>query len=157
MITDDYKLLTQEKLKSQKRKNKMASCSACGQDCVSRISQTEKNPGRAFWACPDKCKVWNGWIDDEQQPISLPSSKLTSAAPPPPFKIGGKKKAKQPISKEIYKCRRCEKVLDLEHEVNSNVSRYGAMGYGLRNEIQKEIYQAFKDEEYTCEKCLGNE
>ena len=94
------------------------------------------------WSCPEKCKVWNGWNDDSS--VSPPKSKPTSSKP----------------KTTEYKCLRCEKILDLDHEVGNNVRRLSVgMPYvgGLKNEIKKELLQAFKDGEYTCEKCLKNE
>ena len=63
-------------------------------------------------------------------------------------------------AKSEYKCQRCEKILDLDHEVSNNLKRLqSTISYigALKNEIQKELLQAFKDGEYTCEKCLKNE
>ena len=44
----------------------MVMCKKCNTECVKRISKTDKNYDREFYACPSKCKQWNGWVEEEQ-------------------------------------------------------------------------------------------
>ena len=37
------------------------SCNKCGKPALLRISRSDKNPNRKFWACSDK--VCGAWID----------------------------------------------------------------------------------------------
>jgi hypothetical protein len=48
---------------SKKRTVSDVTCSACHSKCELKLSKTEKNPGRCYNACPQKCKVFNGWFD----------------------------------------------------------------------------------------------
>jgi hypothetical protein len=38
-------------------------CKDCKADCNEMVAKTEKNFGKQFWSCPNRCKCWNGWID----------------------------------------------------------------------------------------------
>lgn len=42
----------------------MANCKTCGTPCDVKISKSDKNPGKEFWSCPNRCKGWNGWVDE---------------------------------------------------------------------------------------------
>ena len=40
------------------------SCNKCGKPALLRISRSDKNPNRKFWACSDKvCGAWIAWAD----------------------------------------------------------------------------------------------
>ena len=40
-------------------------CSNCKSPCNIKISNSEKNPGRAYWKCCRNCdQNWNGWVED---------------------------------------------------------------------------------------------
>lgn len=43
----------------------MPNCKDCDGQLEVRASKSAKNPGRQYWSCPSRCKVWNGWIDDD--------------------------------------------------------------------------------------------
>ncbi len=111
-------------------------CKFCETQCVLRTSNTPKNPGRRFWACPKKCKVWIGWADD--QPIVKPIVPAAAAV--------------------VYHCQRCTKILDLDAEVDLNVKRLSNVAQGaslhLRPLFRKEIKEMMEKDDYSCEACL---
>lgn len=39
---------------------------SCGAPFIHRVSNSDNNPGRAFWACSGKpyCRGWHGWVDE---------------------------------------------------------------------------------------------
>ena len=41
----------------------MENCKNCKTECQIKISKTDKNYGKEFWGCPNRCKVWNGWVE----------------------------------------------------------------------------------------------
>ena len=69
----------------------------------------------------------------------------------------GKPKSKT-TTPSSWKCERCKKTLDIEHELQNNINRLGVAKYGpmmveqCRNELMQEIKK-----KYTCESCLRNE
>jgi hypothetical protein len=75
----------------------MPLCKECSTPCQRNVSRTAKNPGRAFWSCPGKCKVWNGWEDEvpdivftrERAPLSAPPLSPSSFSTAPPAVFGG--------------------------------------------------------------------
>lgn len=78
-------------------------CPECENQCVSKISQSEKNPGRAFWACINptcKKKGFTCFAGDENKAPSYlkkraPQTKQSYTAPPAP-----KRQAKPPTPRE---------------------------------------------------------
>ena len=45
----------------------MPNCKECSAECTVReSSQKAKNPGKEYWACPNRCKCWNGWVEDDR-------------------------------------------------------------------------------------------
>ena len=48
-------------------------CKHCGQRCKLKMSRTEENPGRPFWACP--LELGHGWMDWADSSASSPSYK----------------------------------------------------------------------------------
>lgn len=72
--------------------------------------------------------------------------------------IKASKISTQPKSK-VYKCCKCKKTLDIEHEMQNNISRYSSMRQlgPLVETIKLELMEAIEKKEYTCEKCLFNE
>lgn len=42
----------------------MPNCKECGDECEIRASKSDKNPGKQYWSCPNRCKGWIGWIED---------------------------------------------------------------------------------------------
>ncbi len=38
-------------------------CKSCQCACVSALCKSQRNLGRAYWACPNQCKVFNGFLD----------------------------------------------------------------------------------------------
>jgi hypothetical protein len=145
----------------------------CGAYCVERTSFTPKNKGKKFWACPSGCKVWNGWVSDlpvPKKPSTVPAVQKPSAEN---NSVTSSATIKRPAEKEVtsgsefkvpkisYHCDKCDKILDIEHELDNNISRYsGALNYPkemLKLHLRSELQEAITNEEYTCEKCLGNE
>ena len=43
----------------------MPNCKDCRGDLEIRASNSAKNPGKQYWSCPNRCKCWNGWIEDD--------------------------------------------------------------------------------------------
>jgi len=62
-----------------------------------------------------------------------------------------------------YYCLKCDKVLDINHEIKNNIKRLtGLKGKKtpievLRINLRNELLETITNEDYTCEKCLGNE
>jgi hypothetical protein len=145
----------------------------CGAYCIERTSFTPKNKGKKFWACPSGCKVWNGWITDvvpktggtPKKPTSTTSTttgmqgvkrSVETAAPPPIVE-----QPKFKIPKISHHCEECDKIIDIDHELDNNVARYaGSLKYSaerLKLHLRSELQEAITSGEYTCEQCLGNE
>ncbi len=48
-------------------------CKACGEACVITASQSVKNPGKLFWACPNHCaNAFNGFVDPSKKSTPKP-------------------------------------------------------------------------------------
>ena len=68
--------------------DQMVACTDCGGTMIVRTSQSAKNPGRDFWACPNRCQgIFGGWVDEGPAFSKKPrwAKKVTppmAAAPP---------------------------------------------------------------------------
>jgi hypothetical protein len=146
-------------------------CKSCKAPCIERQSNTDKNRGRKFWACQKQCKIWNGWLSDT--PAASTSTDTSSkSAPVPTTKPATTKRVAESapttstkpmikLPKIAHYCQDCDKILDIDHEIDNNVSRYsGTLKYPreiLRLHLKSELQEVITSGEYTCEACLGNE
>ena len=70
-LVDKYNL----RLEDSKPKETMETpktCPDCQAFCILRISQSEKNPNRQYWICPNKAECGKGfvcWIGEENKPM----------------------------------------------------------------------------------------
>jgi hypothetical protein len=165
-------------------------CKSCKAPCIERSSNTDKNRGKKFWACQKQCKIWNGWVSDNNvvavasmtpklttpststsngtstSSVSLNNTTRTTVPVPPTKKRSLDTEPVPPktdikLPKISHYCQECDKILDLDHEVDNNVKRYsGHLNYPqemLRLHLKSELQEAITSGEYTCESCLGNE
>jgi hypothetical protein len=56
-------------------------CITCKAELRAGISQTEKNPNRAFISCPNKCKNTFRWLSGEGAVMATPSITITPDRP----------------------------------------------------------------------------
>jgi hypothetical protein len=132
----------------------MVKCRDCGNKCRLLISKTPRNPGRKFWSCPKGCKTWNGWAAADYSSDSDSSDSDSSSSEEL------ERARKKTSAAKDYRCAKCDKVLDLGHEVSNHIRRFSeTMPYAaaMRGEFMREINEAAASGEYTCEKCLHNE
>ncbi len=57
---------------------------------------------------------------------------------------------------KIYHCCKCSEEIDLEFELENHIKRFGTIAQGIRSQMREEILEGMMDDDYTCEKCLGN-
>ncbi len=110
-------------------------CPACNSVATQRVSHTPKNPGKAFWTCPEKCKAWIGWV---QGGVAAVVNTPVPAGP-------------------VYSCARCHKTMDLGHETDRNIIRLAsAVPYArfLREKMMAEYKETMESGDYTCDACL---
>lgn len=116
-------------------------CPKCGNAAVQKKSTTEKNPGRLFWACLNRCEGWIGWVD------SVPVVVVVVPAT-----------TKPPAPVNVYKCERCAKVLDLDYETNVYIKSVTATvpyAQHLRSQVMGEFKSAMEDDEFVCAACVN--
>ena len=88
-------------------------CKTCDTECNQFTAKTEKNMGKVFWSCPNKCKGWNGWVEEKDivKDNSLPANTKPSIKAKKPtaysFVNSSTKKTK---SEDVEKCTISSKV-----------------------------------------------
>jgi hypothetical protein len=127
-------------------------CKECNSICKQRTSKTSKNYGKTFWGCTKGCKSWNGWVDNEKK--SLKRKVITT-------EIEKEKKPKLSKISITHHCVQCDKILDIEHEIQNNIKRYSnSLNYPkdlIYVNLKSELTDAITSGDYICEACLGNE
>jgi hypothetical protein len=136
---------------------KKMNCKSCNSQCSAFTAKTEKNYGRMFWSCPNRCKVFNGWVaNDEKSHIEKPQPRLLNKQEPSYVRFQETEKPRL-LKKQTpeYFCKMCEKKLDVEYEITHNIKRLNA--YSVAGQIRAELKEDMQDGNYACEKCLNNE
>lgn len=54
----------------------------------------------------------------------------------------------------IFACKKCNKILNIEQEISNNIERYGTIPYDIFLKYNQKILDDMKGEKYICEKCL---
>jgi len=110
-------------------------------------------------------------MDDDEPVFNAPSKPPKSSAPKPQTTkrkapsindsdedLNNGSQKKNLIS---YYCAKCDKVLDLEHEIQNNLSRLKNASTAIiqahRLKLKSELQESFSSGDYICERCLGNE
>ena len=71
-------------------------CKECDTECSEMTAKTEKNNGKKFWSCPNRCKCWNGWVD-------VPSKSNAKAKPQIKYEDSDEDDGSSPTKKTVAK------------------------------------------------------
>jgi hypothetical protein len=75
-------------------------CVDCNSEAIERVSRSDKNPGRAFWTCPQRNHPWIGWVDEVKVPELPPTCLKCQGVLDVDKEMGAREEGVNDISKE---------------------------------------------------------
>ena len=101
-------------------------CPTCSGGCIQVTCRSEKNRGKKFWGCPNKCKTWIGWVMTKD---------FVSTSKPVYFEV-------------VHYCSKCDNTINEKKEIKELRKMFP-------QKSDVELLNELTDSDYVCFNCVN--